>query len=374
MDKPLLDYSELRIGKYKDLLLSIGAISRLYSENSAPFLHYRITENIYCRVFDAINISRNDVSADALYKFKKGVGIKTFLWKSGGSFQKIAEFNEQSNLYRNLNGIDLVKKISKLRNERLSFTIRKYGLDTMIYHCIVRHPNGQIKVFEEPMHFIDFESLLIIESNDTKIVFKDKFETYEFYFSKSTLFKYFQDRDGFINIAVNIISDPWELLPKILNVTTQREINYRPKLLIPLYKESKSGVRSIPQFSGLNQWHGNGRKRDINEAYIPFPKQLRDSNPYFFPPRYTEWLLHLPNGKIIKMAICQDCGKSIMSNPNKALGEWLLRDALQVKEGTLLTYEHLLEINADSILFEKLADLEYRCDIVNKDDYENGEE
>lgn len=34
-------------------------------------------------------------------------------------------------------------------------------------------------------------------------------------------------------------------------------------------------------------------------------------------------------------------GKSIMSNPNKALGKWLLRDVFELPEKTLVTYDML---------------------------------
>lgn len=51
------------------------------------------------------------------------------------------------------------------------------------------------------------------------------------------------------------------------------------------------------------------------------------------------------------MKICQEDGKALMSNPNKDLGKWILRDVLHVEEGHLITYEDLLKIGIDSILF-----------------------
>ena len=53
------------------------------------------------------------------------------------------------------------------------------------------------------------------------------------------------------------------------------------------------------------------------------------------------------------MKICQDNGKALMSNPNKALGKWILRDVLSLKEGEVLTYQKLKELGIDSILITK---------------------
>lgn len=56
------------------------------------------------------------------------------------------------------------------------------------------------------------------------------------------------------------------------------------------------------------------------------------------------------------MKVCQDGGKAIMSNPNKALGEWILREVLRLDELELLTYDKLLELGIDSVVFEKHGD------------------
>ena len=38
-----------------------------------------------------------------------------------------------------------------------------------------------------------------------------------------------------------------------------------------------------------------------------------------------------------------------MSNPNSALGEWLLRKVLSLKEGELLTYKKLEDLGIDTV-------------------------
>ena len=67
---------------YIELLQITGALSNLFAESKTPFLYYRTMENIFCKSFDADNLSRSDVSADA-GKGKVGIGLKTFLHQIG---------------------------------------------------------------------------------------------------------------------------------------------------------------------------------------------------------------------------------------------------------------------------------------------------
>ena len=50
---------------YGKMLNALGGLSRLFSENNSPYLVPRLTENLFCKSFDAKNLSRADVSADA---------------------------------------------------------------------------------------------------------------------------------------------------------------------------------------------------------------------------------------------------------------------------------------------------------------------
>lgn len=378
MSKPLLPYSDDQVAEYKKELDIVASLSNLFSENPAPMIYYRATENIYCRAFSATNVSRSDCTADALFDYKTGVGIKTFLDRSGGSYQKIAEFNKQAPLYRDLSGLDLILKIAELRNERIDFTMRNYGLKNMIYHCILRDESGRIKVFEEPMHRIDVNNIRITSLESNKCMFTDGIELYEFYYSKSTLFKHFDcSDDGFLSFKVNILPDPMDALSKLsdLLVSDSRvgfaiPVPRYPELIIPLYSENKKAGRFVAPRSGLNQWNANGRARNENEVYIPFPKWLREEHPDFFPPRYEPWDLKLPNGDTISMTVCQQDGKALMSNPNKDLGKWILRDVLKLSPGQLITYEDLLAIGIDSVVFRKHNDGTYDCDFIDNNDPE----
>ena len=58
-----------------------------------------------------------------------------------------------------------------------------------------------------------------------------------------------------------------------------------------------------------------------------------------------------------------------MSNPNKDLGKWLLRDILKIEEGVLVTYEMLLEIGIDAIIFEKTNN-KYKLNFVKVGKFE----
>lgn len=366
----MLNYTDEQLNKYKEDLKLVASLSNLYSDSDAPLIYYRATENIYCECFGAVNVSRTDCTADALLG-RVGIGIKTFL--SSSKNQKIAEFNRQRPLYNGLSGYALAKKISELRNERIAFATRVYCLNQMIYHCVVRSRN-KIEIFEEPLVPVDIPSLELISETDKKIIFKDRFETYEFYFAKSTLFKLFKLESPMLSVNVRILDNPMEqlraLLQHIERNNLNRETHYfrtstEESLIIPLYSIRK-GIRFVGEKSGLNQWNAGGRRRDENEVYIPYPVSIRKECQTFFPNREEKWDMKLPDGNIISMKVCQQDGKALMSDPNKALGKWLLRDVLGLRPGELLTYEKLLTIGIDSVIFRKKYGL-YSIDFI---DYE----
>lgn len=94
--------------KYKKLLESTAKLSRLFSDSESPYIYYRAMENIFCKAFRADNLSRSDISIDAS-KNRVGIGLKTFLEGNGKSFQKVAEFNRQAYILKNLDTTELVK-------------------------------------------------------------------------------------------------------------------------------------------------------------------------------------------------------------------------------------------------------------------------
>ena len=59
-----------------------------------------------------------------------------------------------------------------------------------------------------------------------------------------------------------------------------------------------------------------------------------------------------------------------MSNPNRDLGKWLLRDVLKLPEGTVVTYELLQEKGFDTVVFEKISDTYYKVDFTDSSVYD----
>ena len=104
-----------RNGNYLKLLSSVSQLSGLFSESSVPFINYRVAENIFCRSFDAGNLSRSDTAFDANYN-SIGVGLKTFVCNGNSSTEKVAEFNSLSRSLNEYKGKDLAIKLGEYRN------------------------------------------------------------------------------------------------------------------------------------------------------------------------------------------------------------------------------------------------------------------
>ena len=73
----------------------------------------------------------------------------------------------------------------------------------------------------------------------------------------------------------------------------------------------------------------------------------------------------------MKAKICQDNGKALMTNPNIALANWLLKDVLQLNERELLTYKKLEIIGIDSVKIEKINNENYKIYFSKIGSYEN---
>lgn len=380
--------------KYKEMLCVMGKLSNLFSENECPYLAYRAHENIFCRYLEAENLARLDCSADAK-KGKIGIGLKTWM---GSDDQKVAEFGKLKKSYEGLMGMELVRRIAEYRNERIRVTKKLYGIDEMIYHVVKRIP-GAMQILECSFDPIDIDKIKINEKkgNDNNTYFTDGNHEYHFSISKNTLFMIFKDMDKLDEFEVEILDDPYKLIMTLMSVerpnTEEKDffvsseyvktnVSYREdnrkkqQLCLPLYSR-KGDKKFVAEKSGLNQWKAAGRVRDANEIYIPYNATDRNRDLEFFPPRDTPFVLHLPDGTEMIAKVCQEAdknnpkiGKSIMSNPNKLLGKWLLRDVFELEEGTVVTYEMLEKFGVDSVIFTKNSEKDYSIDFSEIGTYE----
>lgn len=353
--------------EYQKFLEITGCLSNLFSDSKAPYLYYRVAEKIFCRAFEANDLSRSDVSADAK-KGNLGIGLKTFLVNNNKSFQKVAEFNNDRLLYTQLEIIELIKKVSELRNARIEFTKNTHDLDNLIYHCVIRD-SGKFKIFEEPMEKVEISQIRITKENKNSIIFEDGKSEYSFLVSKSTLTKRFVTNPIVYEFNIDILKDPLFELQKLLSQNDalfETEKRIKQTIYLPLYGRN----HIVFERSWLNQWNARGRGRDPNEVYIPIPIEINKNFPWFFPDRDTPFSLKLPNGNIMQSKVCQDNNKALMSYSNKELGKRILRDVLNLEEWELLTYEKLQILGIDSVRIDKVSSAEFEINFAKVGSYE----
>jgi hypothetical protein len=182
-------------------------------------------------------------------------------------------------------------------------------------------------------------------------------------------------------IKITILDDPISALDKsTADIIVGQNIDNTPKVVLPLYS-LRGNPRKVQERAGLNQWNAKGRKnkkgvytsRHPDEVYIPVPLWIHKKFSDFFPPRSTNFKLKLPDGNVINASICQQGGKSLMSNPNKALGEWLLRKILKTRRGHLITYDKLKKLGVDSVAVKKINTSEYSIDFASEGSYDTFE-
>lgn len=370
--KPFAQIDKENDGNYIKLLSAVAKLSGLFSESAVPFINYRVAENIFCRSFKADNLSRSDTAFDANYK-SIGVGLKTFVCNTNNSTEKVAEFNSLSRVLKNYKGKDLAYKLAQFRNERIDLANRLYDIKTSLYHIVARK-NAELVLFETDYEKIDINNIQSVKENKASLQFEDGKNFYSFNHSKSTLFRKFYIPEDAFKLPVEILEDPYTLLlelfeDKLFKPATDKLIRGINYVILPLY-----GIKNKQKFvfekSGLNQWNAGGRKRDFGEIYIPIPKEIHNQFPDFFPDRDEIFDLKIPTGEVFSAKVCQDNSKALMTNPNKALSDWLLRKVFQVEEGELITIEKMNELGFDSVIIIKDDDRNYKVDKAKLDSYE----
>lgn len=378
--------------RYVSVLQFASSISRLYSDNVSAYINYRMVEQAFIRVSGAFDLSRRDLSFDALTSAGEGIGIKTFLSSRGSrKLEKVAEFTNQAarGTFSGMNHEEKASMVARLRNDRISSDARELGIDekTAKYHCVVRSNRGGF-VHEEPMPLIDLGSIRATSpggslaskfpaKNDGHVYFTDGASQYKYDVSKNTLFKRFdlglgQNSDQF---DLPIKEDIWELLLRgDFNLDSLRDaveaqdsVEGQPapaSVVLPLYSTRPGSYGQVLPKSGINQWNAGGRARKFGEAYIPVPSAVREKSPGFFPDQDTPFSLALPNGKIVKAKICQEGGKALMADPNIDLLEWLFpildggnnRMLDRLRNQIPYTTSDLVRVDRDSVFVEKSQD------------------
>ena len=369
-----MSYSRQDLNTYASSLSRVASLSNLYSTSNTPFIHYRATEYLFIRAFGAEDWTRSDIAIDVKLG-RVGIGIKTFMYNGRPKYEKIAEFNKKRGEYANLStDEEKVAKIAELRNDRINVAENLTGATEFIYHCIARLP-GKLFVFEDEMPRIDINNIEITNSNDGSISFTDGHSNYRFNVSKSTLFREFYGDESLFEKPVTIYEDPFTLLESIELEENDTVFGERPEpeeakefVILPLYSQSH-GQKFVAERSGLNQWNAGGRERGEDELYIRIPSKIWDKYPNFLPNRNTPFNLHFPNGEVMTVKVCQEGNKALMSDPNSALGHWLLRDVLKLPVGELATYKMLEDIGIDSVKIS-LEDGEYHINFKEVGTYE----
>lgn len=358
-------------GNYLKLLSAVSKLSGLFSESAIPFINYRVAENIFCRSFDAGNLSRSDTAFDANYK-SIGIGLKTFVCSGNSSTEKVAEFNSLSRTLKDFKGKELALKLGEFRNDRINLASRVYDIENSLYHIVARKEK-ELLLYETDYNIIDIANIHSVKDNKASLQFEDGNNLYSFNYSKNTLFRKFIIPQDAFRLQIEIIEDPYSLLldlfeNKDLKPATDKLVKGVNYVILPLYGIQK-GEKFIFERSGLNQWNANGRKRDFGEIYIPIPAELHKKYPNFFPQRDQDFNLQIPTGEIFSSKVCQENSKALMTNPNKALSDWLLRRVLQLQEGELATIEKLDKLGFDSVIITKNEVGDFKIDIMKTNTY-----
>jgi hypothetical protein len=250
---------------------------------------------------------------------------------------------------------------------------RVYNIENALYHIVARKEK-ELLLYETDYKTIDIANIQAVKDNKASLQFEDGNNFYSFNYSKSTLFRKFIIPDNAFRLPIEIIEDPYSLLLELfeehknLRTATDKLVKGENYVILPLY-----GLRKKEKFifekSGLNQWNASGRKRDFGEVYIPVPAELHKKYPDFFPKREQDFNLQIPSGEVFVAKLCQENAKALMTNPNKALSDWLLRKVLQLKEGELATIEKLDKLGFDSVILIKDEFGDFKIDIMKTNAY-----
>lgn len=425
-------FTDVERKEYIDYLKIFGALSGLFKDNKEgenakkPYLYYRNHEQLFARVFEVEDLTRKDSAFDALGVFNEeriGIGLKTWIHTKDITYQKVAEFNKLAPtilipLMERGTPEVVVRKVAELRNERIMLDKRLYKTDKDVYHYITRD-NDVMNIIETTYDLIDLESLEFIKTDGKTYSFKDKFHNYKFYKSKSVLLEEFDASQGQVieQIQIQQYDDPFELL-KMIKITDDSKGLLKAKdivtknqsmskvvkeegscygdidnkdrnkdvIYLPLYQDKKEG-RIVSECSGINMRHAKSKKKGSNTPRPKYEVEIRISKwiHYIFPKFFgidalnkdevkdavlNDFDLILPDGRVLRGRVKQDDGKSLQTNPQGALGEWILKDVLGLKNREVVTWELLDTLGIDSLKVTKIDDKHFNITVAETGAYE----
>lgn len=396
-----------------------------------PYLYYRNHEQLFARVFDVQDLTRKDSAFDALAVWgndRIGIGLKTWIHASDYTYQKVAEFNKLSPLVitpliENGTPEEVIRKVSELRNERIMLDKRLYGTTEDVYHFITRD-NDVMNIVETRYDLIDLDSIQLIKSDGKVFSFRDKLHNYKFNKSKSVLLKEFNASRAEIitQIPIQQFEDPFELIRMIQLPSKERghiysnpnvlqrhdivesiiaekqsslqidfekqysDIRVYQEIYLPLYQDKKEG-RIVSPCSGINIRHAKSKSKGSNiprpeyEIEVRISKWIHYIYPKFFGinaldeneiknEKLNDFNLILPDGRILRGRVKQQGGKSLQTNPQGALGEWILKDVLGLKNREIVTWELLDTLGIDSLRVIKIDDKNFKITVAETGAYE----
>ena len=272
---------------------------------------------------------------------------------------------------------------------------RLYKTDRDVYHFITRD-DDVMNIIETPYDLIDIDSLELISDGKT-YTFKDKLRNYKFYTSKSVLLEEFDASAGEIieQIPIEQFDDPFELIRMInlpkenYEVACEEKEDYEvvnEEIILPLYQDKKEGP-VVSDCSGINIRHSKPKNKGSNTPRPEYEIEVRVSTwihhifPKFFGinafdndeihnKELNDFDLVLPDGRVLRGRIKQENGKSLQTNPQGALGEWILKDVLGLENREVVTMDYLKTLGIDSLRITKLDDKHFKITVAETGAYE----
>lgn len=384
---------------YEEYLKMYGALSAMFnqksSETGAPYLDSKFQETIYARSFNSEDVDIGNTPHDIRSTFgnhKIGIGLKTWL-NSTPSYQKVMQLKRYKNdidPYNSEKDKDqLAHVIASIKNKRLISDYKRLGLNDNdnIYHYVTRD-KGILRLSETSYPLIDMDHLKPGKLTTSSFKFSDGVKNYKYTFGDSQIWMLFGEDESdthFLDqLNIDILDDPFSFLRDAFKQFEKNNGLYIPKkavsrdyLYLPLYSYRSKEVK--PK-SGLNAWNadpknkGSQTLRPENEAYIPIPKELWKKKPFWVDPKVDmsnrkkyqaetgqnsySINLHMPDGKIFPAIFTQADFKSLQTNPQSILGEWILnvlgfkhahRDIANIPSKNVVTMKMLQQAGYDSV-------------------------